>query len=130
MERALKSRSAFTVALTGLNKSAARFDSERVSKIIPDSRMSWKRAAALLDADIKGKSAFVTLPSLVCCEGISAAFHNRNSAHRVVFLPRNSATSLLSSPVPQNQAEPPEGEIKAHEQSFISKVSSITFHWS
>lgn len=37
---------------------------------------------------------------------------------------------LLSLPVPQNQPEPLEGEIKAHEQSFISKVSSITFHWS
>lgn len=93
VERALKSCSASTVALTGLNKSAARFHSERVSKIIPDSRLCWERAAALLDADIKGKSAFVTLPSLVCCEGVSAAFHNRNSAHRVVLLPRNSAAS-------------------------------------
>lgn len=125
VEQTLKSCSAFTVALTGLNKSAARFDSERVSKIIPDSRLCWNHAAALHDTDIKGKSAFVTLlaTSFPC---VLRGYFSRVSQQNPGTLQRH----LLSFALPQNQPEPLEGEIKGHEQSFISKVSSITFHWS
>lgn len=61
VEQTLKSCSAFTVALTGLNKSAARFDCERLQDDSSDSRLCWKRAAALLDTHIKENCSFFTL---------------------------------------------------------------------
>lgn len=93
VEQTLKSCSAFTVALTGLNKSAARFDSERVSKIIPDSRLCWKRAAALLDTDIKGKSAFVTLLA-TSFPPLLRGYFTTETQH-IVFLPRNNVACFL-----------------------------------
>lgn len=114
----------------GLNKSAVRFDSERVSRIIPDFHLCWKRIAWHRH---QRKIGFCHSSCHFVSSSAARIFQQRftnklGSSCHVFTQELCSITCFLFLSLKTILNLRKEGLKRMN--SFISKASSITFHWS